>query len=89
MPDVAGFILAVGLLTKISSSGLQHDRYETAARAASSGAYIQSGMKLQVDRQLRDFERKYVPKYIGKYGSATVIILKTITDQRLTLMWSF
>lgn len=91
MGEVAGFLLAFGLA--ISGSGTddkqQYDRYMDAARHAFDGGYVQSGLKPIVDKNLKDIEKKYVPKEVVKYGSTTAIVVKVIVQQKLTLTWSF
>jgi hypothetical protein len=91
MGQVAGFFLAFGLAINGATSNDQksHDRYMDAARTSLDGAYIQSGLKPEVDKRLRDLEKKYVPKEIEKYGSATAIVIKVIMQKQLTLTWSF
>lgn len=91
MGEVAGIILAFGLYMggTNSTDPVQHDRYVDAARKAWDGGYVQSGLKPMVDKRLKDLERKYVPKEIEKYGSATAIVLKVVIQQQLTLTWSF
>lgn len=89
MGEVVGFFLAFGLALGGASSKTQHDTYMDAARTSFDAGYVQSGLKPMVDKRLQDLERKYVPKEIEKYGSATAIVLKVIVQQQLTLTWSF
>jgi len=91
MAEISGFVIAFGLA--FAGAGepdiQQQDRYMSAAGKALTCGYIQSGMKRTVDKGLKDFERRYIPKPVAKYGSMTVIVIKTIQQGQLTLVWSF
>lgn len=91
MGEIAGIVLAFGLYVGgTGTSNLQQKgQYMDAAHTAWDGGYVQSGLKPMVDKQMKDLERKYVPKEIEKYGAVSAIVLKVIIQQQLTLTWSF
>ncbi len=67
----------------------QRGEYMAGARASWDAGYVQSGLKKKVDKRLKDLEKKYVPKEVEKYGSATAIILKIVVQKQLSVTWSF
>lgn len=91
MGEVVGLFIAFGLAIGGGESTRPdvHDMYMDAARQSFNAGYIQSGIKPVVDKQLKDIERKYVPKVVLQYGSTTAIIVKTLVQGKLTLTWSF
>lgn len=91
MGQVVGFVLAFGLVLQATESHnqVQHDRYIDGARSSFDAGYIQSGLKPEVDKKLKDLEVKYVPKEVEKYGSVGAIVIKVIFQKQLTLSWSF
>lgn len=90
--NTSGFILTWGLLFAGQAHGtdqVKYDEYMNAARMSWEASYRQSGLKKTVDQKLKRFERKYVPKYVLKYGSATAIIVKVVAEEKLVLTWEF
>jgi len=63
--------------------------YTDALSHAADAAYIQTGVKANVDRELGHLEKMYVDKDLEKYAGTIAAIVKTITDRQLTFKWSF
>lgn len=91
MGEVTGIIIALGLYIGAvdQKNPTVHDHYIDASRTAWDAGYEQSGLKKMVDKRMQDLEKKYVPKEVEKYGSATAIVIKVIVQKQLTLTWSF
>jgi hypothetical protein len=92
MNDPVGLFFAMSLYVTSQEMGKdnrQYNQYLSASREAFNAGYVQSGLKPAIDKSLKDIERKYISKDLAKYGSITAIIIKTISEERLTLTWSF
>jgi hypothetical protein len=91
MGAVEGLFLSFGLAvcSTTTNNPTQHDRYVDAAKQSFNAGYEQSGLKKNIDKELKDLEVKYVPKDVEKYGSVTVIVIKVIFQKELSLSWSF
>jgi hypothetical protein len=91
MGEVIGLFISFGLLVGSgeATNPAQQSRYIDASRNAFDAGYIQSGIKPNVDKLLGDYERRYVPKELEKYGSVSAIVLKVIVQKQLQLTWSF
>jgi hypothetical protein len=91
MIGAEGFVLSFALaFTGAQVSNLdQRARYEDAAKAAAEKSYEDTGMKQMVDQSLKDIERKYINKEVLRYGSATVTVIRVLSERRLILTYEF
>jgi hypothetical protein len=67
------------------------NNYEEAVRKASEAYYIQSGVKDNVDRFAKEFERKYIPVIIIQNGGVVMFLVQGLAgDQwKLGYKWEF
>ena len=65
------------------------DKSSDAIAKAADAAYVQTGVKANVDQLANHLEKQYVPKELEKYGGTLAAILKSIMDRALTLKWTF
>lgn len=63
--------------------------YSDALSHAADAAYIQTGVKANIDRELGHLEKMYVDKDLERYAGTLAAIVKTLTDHQITLKWSF
>jgi hypothetical protein len=75
----------------ITQTALAQDNYEEAARKAAEAYYIQSGVKDNVDRFSKEFERRYVPVIVVQNGGIVMFLVQGIAgDQwKIGYKWEF
>ncbi len=80
-------LILMCLLTLQAKANSEQDAINKAAEAA----YIQSGVKDNIDAYTRDFERRYIPVFIVNNGGILVFIAESVyhDEIRLKYSWSF
>lgn len=80
-------ILLLLALTTQARANSEQDAMNKAAEAA----YIQSGIKDNVERFSKDFERRYIPVFIIDNGGIVMFIAETFyrDEVRLKYTWRF
>lgn len=81
--------LISSLVSTSNSYSLYPERYKLASTSAVEAYYISSGIKGNVDRYTKDFEKQFIPKPVLEFGSVTVILLRTATEKRFTWTYSW
>jgi hypothetical protein len=87
-----GIVLTTLLIFAQSQSHASQNDYDSAIKAASQAAFIQSGMKDMTDETLGRYERKYreiTPEKVQTVLGWSVWVAKTVQDGKITYRWSF
>lgn len=58
---------------------------DDAVKALMKASYKQSKM----DRQVKQLERRHIPKIVREYGSYTILITKLLTENKISYEWRF
>jgi hypothetical protein len=82
--SILAFLAVAGL-----SAHANNGQYIDAAQHAADAAYIQTGVKSDVDRTMSHLEKLYVDKDVERYAGTIAAIFKVFSDRRLTFKWSF
>ncbi len=83
--------MIVILLMLVTLQAQAENNYNEATRKALEAAYIQTGVKDNVDQYARGLERRYVPVFVKQHGGWVMFLIQTFRDDKVWVVykWEF
>ena len=84
-------LLVVGFFATSTASLNAHatDAEQRAYQQASLAFYKQSGLETEVEKAFNKYKDHYIPKPVQYYLTNTAMLIKAVTEQKVTYTWSF
>lgn len=77
------FVLATAI--NIDASRSPASKTNDAYRALAKATYLQTG----TDKHVKTLEKKYIPKKVKEYGGWITAAMKVVSEQKVSLEWTF